>query len=156
MSYQLRKKIWTEADFDIMGWHECTIYKVRLAEDLEMDIDYILQWNEPEVQGFPFTYWVAPATLVFKKIKNLMFEFDATTQEPIEIEDIEREETDKGIKWTLITQQGDAEFISEGYEQYIRQEPFCQLTSAITMKERNGISLEKTTDQPNPFRVKIN
>jgi hypothetical protein len=157
MTYELKKRIWTEADFDRMGWHDCTIYKVRLAEDLEMDIDYILQWNEPETDGFPFTYWVSPATLVFKKIKDLSFEFDATSMEPIEIEDIEQEIDDDGkTRWTIITQQGDVEFTCESFEQYIRQEPFCQLSPAISMRERNGFSLERTTNQANPQRLNIN
>ncbi len=156
MSYNLTKKVWNDADFDQMIWHDCTIYKVRLTEDLEMDIDYILQWNEPEMQGFPFTYWVSPATLVFKKIRNFRFEFDATLQEPIEIEDIEREETKQGTKWTIITQQGDAEFFCEGYEQFIRQDPFCQFAQALSMSERNGICLDRITNQPNPHRMKLN
>ena len=71
MTYQLEKKIWTDADFDKMGWHDSNIYKIRLTEDLELDIDYILQWNKPGLEGLPFTFWVAPATLVFKNIRNL-------------------------------------------------------------------------------------
>ena len=56
MQFQLEKKYWTDADFDIMGWHDCTIYKMRFAEDFEMDIDYIFQWNKPDLEGLPFTF----------------------------------------------------------------------------------------------------
>jgi len=43
-------------DFDTMGWHDCRIYKVRVSGNLELDIDYIFKWNEPELDGLPFTF----------------------------------------------------------------------------------------------------
>ncbi len=49
MTYQLEKNIWTDTDFEKMGWHDNHIYKIRLIKDLELDIDYILQWNSPEL-----------------------------------------------------------------------------------------------------------
>ena len=51
MEYLLEKKIWTDADFAQMGWHDCRIYKLRLTRDLELDIDYIFRWNQPEIEG---------------------------------------------------------------------------------------------------------
>lgn len=155
MSYSLPKKIFTDADFDRMCWHDCTIYKVRLAEDLEMDIDYIVEWIEPEADGFPFSFWVAPATLVFKKVTNVTFEFDAILSETVEIEEIEKTLTKEGKKWTITTRQGEMEFFSAGFEQYIRQEPFFRLAQSIAISERNGISLERTTTQPNPYRLQV-
>ncbi len=41
MTYQLEKNIWTDTDFEKMGWHDNHIYKIRLIKDLELDIDYI-------------------------------------------------------------------------------------------------------------------
>lgn len=155
MSYHLPKRIFTDADFDNMSWHDCTIYKARLADDLEMDIDYIVEWVEPEADGFPFSYWVAPSTLVFKGVSNVTFEFDAMMLEPIEIEEIERSVTRDGIRWTITTRQGEMEFLSAGFEQYIRQDPFSRLSQALSVSERNGISLERTTNQPNPYRVLV-
>ncbi len=155
MTYHLPKRIFTDADFDSMSWHDCTIYKVRLADDLEMDIDYIVEWIEPEADGFPFSYWVSPATLVFKKVRNVAFEFDAMMLEPIEIEEIEQQVVRDGIKWTITTRQGEMEFLSPGFEQFVRQDPFFRLSQAISVKERNGISLERTTDQPNPYRLLV-
>jgi len=154
MTYKLEKSIWTQADFDKMGWHDSNIYKIRLTEDLELDIDYILQWNKPDLEGLPFTFWVAPATLVFKRIQNLTFDFDIGFEDAFEIEDIERTENEKEYQWTIITRQGDIQFRSVGYDQFIRQEPFFEFGQTISFIERNGHSLDKTTNQENPNRIR--
>ena len=153
-TYKLEKKIWTEDDFEQMGWHDCRIYRIRLANDLELDVDYILQWNKPDHEGLPFTFWVAPSTLVFRQVRNIEFELDTAFDDAVEIEDIERTETENGILWTIITQQGNMEFISDGYTQYIRQEPFHQFGQTISYIERYGFSLERVTEQDNPNRYR--
>jgi hypothetical protein len=152
--YELEKKIWTETDFEKMGWHDCRIYKIRLTDNLELDIDYILQWNKPDIEGLPFTFWVAPATLVFKKISNIQFEIDTAFDEAVEIEDIELNKLDNKLQWTIITQQGDIEFEADGFTQWIRQEPFFQFGQTISYIERCGFSLEQTTDQDNQNRIR--
>jgi len=152
--YELEKKIWTETDFEKMGWHDCRIYKIRLTDNLELDIDYILQWNKPDIEGLPFTFWVSPATLVFKKISNIQFEIDTAFDDAVEIEDIELNKSDNKLQWTIITQQGDIEFEADGFTQWIRQEPFFQFGQTISYIERYGFSLEQTTDQDNPNRIR--
>ena len=147
MPYELEKRIWTDADFDKMGWHDNLIYKIRLAEDLEMDIDYILQWNQPEVEGLPFTFWIAPATLVFKNVTDLRFEFDMHFSELGEIDFIERK---SDSHWIINTQRGDLEFRADGFEQFIRQDPSFQFGQTIPHKERCGFSLDRTINQENP------
>ncbi|WP_242927276.1 hypothetical protein [Pontibacter vulgaris] len=154
MKYELEKKIWTDADFEQMGWHDCRIYKIRFSEDLELDIDYILQWNKPDLEGLPFTFWVAPATMVFKRVKKLNFEIDTAFDEAVEIEDIERRVDKEGMVWTILTQQGEIEFLADGYEQFIRQEPSFQFGQTIPYIERYGSSLERTTSQDNPNRLR--
>jgi len=152
--YELEKKIWTDADFEKMGWHDCRIYKIRLTDKLELDIDYILQWNKPDIEGLPFTFWVAPATLVFKNINDIQFEIDTAFDEAVEIEDIELNKSDNKIQWIIITQQGDIEFTADGFTQWIRQEPFFQFGQTISYIERYGFSLEQTTEQENPNRIR--
>lgn len=152
MSYQLEKNLWTEADFDRMGWHDCNIYKLCWTKDLELDIDYILQWNKPDIEGLSFTFWVAPSTLVFKSVQNLTFDFEIPFEDAFEIEDIERSLSDEGYLWTIITRHGDIQFNSNAYQQYIRQQPFFQFGQTISYVERNGYSVERTTKQENPNR----
>ena len=149
MDYKLEKQVWTDADFEQMGWHDCNIYKIRLTDDLELDIDYILQWNKPDLEGLPFTFWVAPATLVFKSVQNLTFDFDIGIEDAFEIEDIERTIDGNNNQWTIITRQGDIHFNSAGYEQYIRQQPFFEFGQSISFIDRNGFSLDRTTNQEN-------
>lgn len=149
MEYKLEKNIWTDADFENMGWHDCNIYQIRLTEDLELDIDYILQWNKPDLEGLPFTFWVAPSTLVFKSVKDLTFDFNISFENTFEIEYIGNENRNR---WTIITRQGDIQFNSKGFEQYIRQEPFFEFGQTISYIERYGYSLDRTTNQKNPNR----
>lgn len=149
MDYKLEKQIWTDADFEQMGWHDCNVYKIRLTEDLELDIDYILQWNKPDLTGLPFTFWIVPATLVFKSAQDLTFAFDIGFEDAFKIEDIEKEGENH---WTIITRQGDIQFNSSGYEQYVRQEPFFEFGQTISFIERYGYSLDRTTNQENPNR----
>ena len=150
MTYELKKKIWTDQDFENMGWHDSNIYKVRLTEDLELDIDYILQWNKPDLEGLPFTFWVAPATLVFKNINNLTLEFSTGFEDAFEIEDIEKDTNEN--QWTIITRQGDFQFTCDGFEQFIRQDPFFEFGQTISYSRRNGYCLDRTTNQENPIR----
>ncbi|MGB8191521.1 MAG: hypothetical protein WCF67_06355, partial [Chitinophagaceae bacterium] len=119
---------------------------------LELDIDYILQWNKPDLEGLPFTFWVAPATLVFKRIQNLRFELSPGFNNYFEISDIERTKGPDGYQWTIITQEGDLQFTCDGFEQFIRQDPFFQFGQTISFIERNGYSLDRTTAQDNPNR----
>ena len=151
MTYEIEKRIWTETDFDKMGWHDNHIYKIRLTEDLEMDIDYIFKWNQPDLEGLPFTFWIAPATLVFKNIKNLRFEFNIGFEDNLEIQDIERENKNQ---WIVITRQGDIQFTSEGFEQFIRQDPSFQFGQTISYAERYGYSLDRVTNQENPNLIR--
>ena len=152
MTYKLEKRIWTDKDFENMGWHDSNIYKVRLTEDLELDLDYILQWNKPDLEGLPFTFWVAPATLVFKKISNLTFDFATGFENAFEIEDIERRNIENENQWTIITQQGDFQFTSDGFEQFFRQDPFFEFGQIISYNKRNGYCLDRTTNQENSIR----
>lgn len=152
MTHELEKQIWTDKGFEQIGWHDCRIYKIFVSKDLELDIDYIFRWNEPELEGMPFTFWVAPATLVFKAIKNLTIEPDITFADAIEIQDIERKQINDEILWTINTHQGGFQFVSNEYEQFIRQQPSFQFGQTISFLERNGLSLERTTNQENHNR----
>lgn len=151
MQYQPRKRIWTDADYTQMGWHDCHIYQIRLGEDLELDIDYILQWNKPDLEGLGFTFWVSPATLVFKAVSEVKFDLNTFSSQAFEIDSIEKEGDQS---WVIITQQGHMEFNAIGFEQYIRQDPFFEFGQTIPLIDRYGLSLEKTTQQENPNRTR--
>jgi hypothetical protein len=151
MNYILEKNIWTETDFEHMGWHDATVYKIALNNDLLLDIDYIFKWNKPEIEGLNITFWIAPATLCFPNVKGLRFDIDFLFDITLEIDDIKKSTIDEGSLWTIITRQGEIEFISEGYTQTIRQHPSFQYRQFIGFQERGGISIEQITDQKNSY-----
>ncbi len=152
MEYILEKAIWTDADFDQMGWHDAQIYKLVINKGrLLLDIDYIFKWNQPEVEGLSFTFWVAPCTLVFKDISQLDFEMDVFQKDVFEIEDIVRESNADVDRWTIITQQGAMAFNSNGYTQYVRQTPVFEYGQTLDYVTRNGYSVEETILNENPY-----
>lgn len=147
MEYTVEKFIWTEADFEQMGWHDVTIYQMAMTGDLEFDIDYIFRWNEPEVKGFRYTFWIAPCTMAFKEIRELRFDIDVVRSDGYQIDYIERKDDDR---WTIVTQNGEISFISEGYEMFVRQQPTFQYNKFIG-PTRDGYTLERITNQPNHY-----
>lgn len=152
MEYKLGKRIWTEEDFESMRWHDCFIYQFRFEEELLFDIDYILKWNAPEEKDLMFTFWIAPATLVFKTPRNLSVDIKYNEYDWFEIVDIRREVVDDTYQWVISTQIGEIRFESDGYTQYIRQDAFFEYGQTIDLEERNGICIEKTIEQENPNR----
>jgi hypothetical protein len=143
--FQLEKWVWTEKDFEQMGWHDATVYGLRLNQNLELDIDYILQWNQPDTEGLHFTFWVAPATLVFEKPTGISFELTQSMDDKwLEIQDIELEFADSKKNWTIITQQGDISFEADSFKQIIRKRPTFQLGQSIPYDERGGYSFDLT------------
>jgi hypothetical protein len=146
--YKLEKWIWTEKDFQKMGWHDATIYGMRLQQNLEFDIDYIFQWNKPEVEGLPFTFFVAPCTLIFNKPTNLTFDLTQTSDDKwFEISDIELESSDGNKRWNVITQQGNISFQSESYTQIVRRYPSFQFGQEIDHDERGGRSFDDVSGE---------
>jgi hypothetical protein len=54
--YTIQKPVWTEADFEQMGWHDVHIHAVAFRPEifeLWLDIDYIFGWVDPH--GYLFS-----------------------------------------------------------------------------------------------------
>jgi len=146
-NYFLEKWIWTEADFDCMGWHDATVYAFRFNGDLSLDIDYIFKWNQPDSEFSSFTFFVAPCTLTFKEIRALSLEFSLPAYgDYMEIADINLEIKDGIQHYTVNTQQGQISFFASGYTQTVRMHPSFQLGQVLDYDERGGISFETTID----------
>ena len=72
---------WDESHFDEMSWHDNRVHGLRIRSgpngwdgQLELDIDYILEWLHPSESTFAFR--VAPATLTFVDVLELRIEID--------------------------------------------------------------------------------
>jgi hypothetical protein len=150
--YDLEKWLWTDTDFELMGWHDCLIHALafpRDTYDLVLDIDYIFKWVHPVPPERNFSFWIAPATLVFENTNDVIFQFDVYNG--MEIDSIEREKAaakqnsfyihrDKEWLWTVSCHRGDLKFRATGFKQYIRSEPKLVNFSYLELQERGGCS----------------
>ena len=147
--YPLEKWFWTEADFDVMGWHDSQIHAMAFfPEEFEfaLDIDYIFEWVDPQPNETYFKFWVARATLIFMNVHDVVFDIDSYNGE-LEIDNITREdesppsnaeftEKDSEWLWRIECQEGEIRFRSAGYEQFIRTAP--EFTQSQTLDRKDG------------------
>ena len=141
MKYKLEKAIWTQEDFSAMGWHDCPIYAIQLADDILLDIDYILEWVSDERTNH-YSFWIAPATLQFIAPYDLEIAVKLDFVDGLEITEIEQEPLGEGLyEYKIVTQEGDIQFKSKGYRQHIRQEPILQESQCLEADQRGGYPL---------------
>lgn len=157
--FSLSKSIWTQDDYEQMGWHDCSIYGLTFlpvdeegATNLLFDIDYIFKWVNPSKPGQPFSFWISPCTLLFKDTFALTINVDRRggTTDMLEIADlylvdkVEQETKNWIYEWKIDLQEGDIKFKSSGFEQIVRQKPIFTGGQFLTLNERNGISFSQT------------
>lgn len=155
-SYTPEKLIWTEADFEQMGWHDGHVYAVAFRKadhELWLDIDYIFKWVGPEGKDTGYHFWVAPVTLVFWNVHTIKFDIESHDGD-LEIQNIERSEpclarNAKYIAkqtewlWLLECQQGEIAFRSVGFWQFTRRPPVYQRSQQLTVECRGGLSFAR-------------
>lgn len=153
-NYQLEKWVWTDADYEQMGWHDCRIRAFAFLGDelqLMLDIDYIFEWVQLPDSVY-FQFWVAPATLIFENVYDI--EIDIHTDDELEIADLLREDPlrprnadyvqrEQEWKWIFDCQRGEISLRSIGYAQYIRSAPRLVARQYLTLNERGGISFSR-------------
>lgn len=147
------KPTWSEADFEVMGWHDVYIHAIAFLEDTEelaFDIDYIFEWVHPGEGGRRFSFWIAPATWVFRDVSNLKLDLQSL-HATVKIEDVRRAsgrsilaDKTEHWEWTIDTRQGDIVCWATGYKMYLRQQPRLVDRQALTQTERGGISFART------------
>jgi hypothetical protein len=157
----LEKAVWTDADFDVMGWHDCKAYALALIQDDEndfagrlfLDLDYIVAWAGGE-KGAPFSFWITPATLIFHSVCELEGSISHENHYPqaFEIDSIEREPVDTQLghdRWSLISDL-DIAFRAAGFRQILRREPIHVPAQHLTMESRGGISFSEIPYDASP------
>jgi len=143
-----------------MGWHDCRIHAVSLAEHsddgalpqvrLMIDLDYIVRWDEPGAPGGHLTFWIAPATLVFERAWGIHGEF-GPLYEQLEIADIHRlDPTDEHPEpsWHVEGLNFGFHLRATGFRQYLRSAPVPLRRKGLTSAERGGISFGESSYQP--------
>ena len=142
--YKPEKLVWSESDFDIMGWHDCPIYGVLFADNVAFDIDYIFK-RALNGQNGHYKFWISPATIVFNQARNLKIEIDSDFINGLEIADIHQQKLENNeYEYHIETQEGDIHLIASGYRQYIRKNPVLKKSQSLTEEERDGYSFITT------------
>ncbi|MFI6407525.1 hypothetical protein [Streptomyces sp. NPDC050548] len=145
----LSKSVWSDADFPEMGWHDATVHglSVQPTDDvlprLLLDLDYIVRWVHPVPPATHFSFWVAPATLVFDDVWDLEGDLDFKGTAPdLEIDGVHRLVPDDGREdlplWHIEGHAFDLRFRASGYRQYFRKAPTRASRQALPNAERGG------------------
>ena len=155
----LDKAVWTDGDFETMGWHDATVHALGLqeiAEDAELllDLDYIVRWIDPKPPEEYFRFLVAPATLAFQSVWTLEGELEAK-RTLLQIQDIIRREPENerqraiGVHpWTIEGHNFELSFLASGFRQHFRARPVETATQRLELGERGGISFEQPESLP--------
>jgi hypothetical protein len=154
----LSKAVWTNSDFEVMGWHDATIWAfcVQKADTddvpegatwptdrLLLDLDYISRWVEPSERGGSFTFWVAPATLAFTGVKGLQVNHSSDLHDaPEDLEVADLHQTDGG--WHVEGHSFDIRFRAEGFRQVFRAAPTYGQGQRLSLSARGGYSFSET------------
>src|ERR1700733_16146500 len=68
------KRLWTDADFPRLSWHDNSVHALRVFEgkdgagEMLLDIDHIVEWIESDKR---YEFIVAPAELRFRDAGDL-------------------------------------------------------------------------------------
>lgn len=147
---ELEKATWTAADFEVMGWHDCRVHAVSIGvrEDgfpwqrVLLDLDYIVRWVDPAFARRHFTFWIAPATLVFDEAWDLKGELEPMN-DLLEIADLHRLDPPDDRPdplWHIEGQNFDLRLRAPGFTQYVRTPPVHSKGQYLTQPERGGLS----------------
>ena len=157
--YALEKRVWTEEDFERMGWHDARVHAFAfLPETWEfaLDIDYIFEWLDPGEVEARYSFWSAPATLVFENVTDLRIELEPYPD--ASIDGVERRDPGvprnaahigkaKDWQWVLDFHQGQITFRSAGYALYVRRDALRNTTQSLSLEERGGVSFRRGWDR---------
>ncbi|MDI9857718.1 hypothetical protein [Flectobacillus roseus] len=119
--------LWTNEDFNNMGWHDNRLYGIIFDTQnfrISLDIDYIFEWSDSWK-----SFLVAPCSLNFENVSNtnIKIEFGDTQNIIIScVKRINESKTPNGnLQWFFIieTDVGDISFWATGFTQKLRDEP---------------------------------
>ncbi|MGW4891381.1 hypothetical protein ACWEQL_03815 [Kitasatospora sp. NPDC004240] len=152
----LTKSIWSDADFDAMGWHDVTIHGLCVQPPtsdnalprLLLDIDYIVRWVHPVEPETHFSFWIAPSTLVFEDVWDIEGDLDFKwTALSLDIDHLRRstpQDSRGGPQWHIEGHSFELKFRAAGFRQYVRQPPQHSPRLTLQHSHRGGISFAET------------
>lgn len=146
----LSKSVWSDADFEEMGWHDATIHGVYLQQTdavlprLLLDLDYIVRWVHPLPPEEYFSFWLSPATLAFEDVWDL--EGDLAGAD-LQIDTLHRLAPDDGREdlplWHIEGHAFDLKFRASSYRQYFRRPPRLNSRLMLSPTARGGCSFDE-------------
>jgi hypothetical protein len=155
-TYNLEKTIWTQDDFEKMGWHDSNVYgfifernSEKFTSDIVFDLDYIFEWIQPTEPEKYFSFWIAPCTLIFKDAFDLKIDIEIGQAEfELEIADLHliaktKNENEDIYEWNLEFQQGNISLKSHGFEQIVRKNAIYSNEQILDLEKRGGISFSR-------------
>lgn len=151
-SYFLERAVWTDADFDSMGWHDATIHAIAFLPDtseLALDLDYILEWVEPSPSREASSFWVAPATFIFENAFEAEIQLHPLLD--VTVQGLERRDpqpTRPGFagpitawQWLMDCNEGSITLRATGFRQIFRRAPIRVDRQSLLPAERGEVSL---------------
>jgi hypothetical protein len=124
------KNMWTDFEFDDLGWHDCRLYSIQFPDEnfkLSFDIDYIFQW---EAVNDEFKFWVSPCDLIFSDVSELKVELNYKNSMLLFISEVRRSSSrlspnGKMIIWDYLIEcdHGKITFSATGFQQNVRYQP---------------------------------
>lgn len=149
--YELDRTLWTDADFEIMGWHDCPIHAFSLNDDYDLllDIDYIFKWVR---SGKHFKFWISPCTMIFKNVYDIQFDSDHNQpvidyigrSNPLRPKNSEYIGRDTEYDWDIVMVSAEMTFKSVGFDLFVRKQPILTRSQKLTVEQRGHISFGKT------------
>jgi hypothetical protein len=156
----LSKPVWTDADFEQMGWHDATVHAIAFQSDDEdqaellIDLDYIVAWVDPVPPDPYFTFMVSPATLVFENVWSMEGDIEAERTR-VQIEAIERHNPERDAqrkaglhRWLITGEDLGLDFFATGFRQHFRARPIATPFQWLTLEKRDGFSFARPTKFP--------
>src|SRR5687767_3381408 len=141
-----------------MGWHDARVHAFAFEPDtweLLLDLDYIFEWINPVPDETHYSFFSAPATMVFENVSDLAvhlepypaFELSGIERsDPQATHPAEHEAGERHWLWTLDFFNGEITFRSTGYKLHVRREPIRITTQGLSLEERGGLSFARSRD----------
>lgn len=145
--YKIEKWIYTQENFDEMGWHDCLIYAIAFDDNVMLDIDYIFKWVNPVNNIGGYKFWISPATMVFKNPSEFNISIKTNFLNGLEIFEINRVLNNDKTKYTIQTQEGDIVIETNEFEQIIRKPPILQSSQSLSEIERGKTCFDLVPDK---------
>ncbi len=166
---RVEKYLWTDDDFDVMGWHDAKVhavafdpgdgtsakfvtetdYALERGGRLLFDLDYIVEWVQPVPPERHFGFWTSPATLVFENVQWIQGgELELRSASLwLDIADLDESGPDPSGLYKLILEGHNftLKFWGTGFRQYLRQPPVFAAHQHLSLAAHGGFSFAETS-----------